>query len=413
LFVFLCCLGACQKPLDKINMDYGKPVIYPYPSALWQTTIGGTKDDYVKDVFCCGGYIYIIGESNSSDINFTSAVFGQKLFLGRLDFNGQLKNIWTFAAAEQNRLVKSLIIDDYLYILAEGKFTVKSAVIYKVNLKNGQAFYRVLGSELFDEDALDLAAFEGKLYVIGQNSEYFNNDRHIFIEQLDLNLNPQNFQRFVRGADLTYINWVKTKDGLNVWLNAVSIEYSYPVMIDIGGNEYIYHNYENPFLKYKLLDAKALGDKTLLVFLKEKQNTAAYCFFENGEFESLRSVLKEDTANAELIPNRDYAAVFLNSQNPDYYLVSENFFVNLKNIDYDFISYKCFEDEKITVALTRRGGKQSLLIMKDYGFRILNLETPAIISFWIENDYIITASNQASDIKVTLLNALPYQFIDS
>lgn len=411
LLFLLSILCACQKPMDKININYGKPVIYPYPSALWQTTIGGTKDDFVKDVFCYDGLIYIIGESNSSDINFTSAPGGQKLFLGRLDFDGQIKNIWAFAAAQQNRFVKSLIIDDYLYVLAEGKFAVKSLVIYKVNLKSGQAYYRVLGSELLDEDALDIAAYNDRLYIIGQSVE--QNVRRLFIEQVDLNLNQNNFQRFVKGADLKYINCVKSKNGLNVWLNAVSIEYSYPVMIDISGKEYIYHNFENPLLGHRLLDAKGLGDKTLLVFAKEKQNAAAYCFFENGEFGSLKTILKEDIISCNIISGDDYATVFLNSHNPEYYLINEMFFANINNLNYDLISYKSFEDKKIAAALAQRGGKLCLLLMRDYNLKLLNLETENIVSFWIENDYLIAVSNHASDIKVTLIKALPYQFIRS
>ncbi|HEY8443743.1 MAG TPA: hypothetical protein VIL24_02985 [Clostridia bacterium] len=416
LVVSLCLvLCACQKDAGrKVNLDYGKPVFYPYPSAVWRLVLGGTKDDYVKDIFCYDGYIYIIGESNSSDINFTSAIFGQKLFLGRLDFNGEIKNIWSFAASSKNRYVKSLIIDECLYVLAECELDTKSAVIYKVNLNTGQAVYKVLGSRLLEEDALDLIADGNKLYVVGQNVERYYNVRNLFIEQLDLNLKQQNFQRFVRGADLKYIGCVKNNDRLNVWVSAVAIEHSYPVMIDLTDSEYVYHNFERPFLGHKLLDAKALGDKTLLVFAKENQNSAAYCFFENGEFGALKSILKEDAANGKIIPNGDCSAVFLDAQNPSYYFVSEKYFAVINNINADLLSYKCFEDKKIAAALAKQGGRQCLLLFKDYDLKILYLETPEnLTSFWIEEDYLITAGNGDSDIIITLTKALPYQFIRS
>ncbi|HEY8423765.1 MAG TPA: hypothetical protein VIL23_03285 [Clostridia bacterium] len=415
LFIFI--LGGCHKPSAQTRFPaYGAPVFYPYPSVIWQTTAGGSKDDYVKDVFCRGGYIYILGESNSYDINFTSAKSGQKLFLGRLDLSGEIKNIWTFAAADkQNSYIKSILIDDYLYVLGECGLDTKTVVLYKVDINNGQAFYKTLGSKIFDEDALDLIHYKNKLYVIGQNLEHYYNNRGIFIEQLDLNLNQQNFQRFLRSADLKYIGSVITQDAVNIWINAVAINNSYPVMIDISGKEYVYHNFENPFYSYRLLDAKPQGEKTLLIFAKENQNNAAaYCFFENGKFGSIMHIQKDNVISGKILPCQDYAAAYLDSDSPSFYIISDKYISQLKNLNHDFEGlYKNFG--QMTAAIGKRNDKQYLIIIKNSGAKVLNLEISERISaFWIEKDYLIAVSNKknkdTSDIIITLIKAMPYQF---
>lgn len=420
--VFLLCfmMCACTKtPQDNINLDYGKPMVFPYPSTLWQTTIGGSQDDYVKDVFCYDGFIYIIGETNSYDINFTATKLSQKLFLGRLDWDGQIKDIWTFAASDkQNSIIKSIIIDEYLFVLSECALNTKSVALHKVNLKNGQAKTKVLGSSILDEDALDLIHHNNKIYVIGQNFERSLDSRNLFVEQVDFDLNQQNYQRIVRSSDLKYIGCVKTKDAVNIWINAVAIKDSYPVMIDITNNEYIYHNFEKPLKAYRLLDAKPLGNKTLLIFAQESQNNkAVYCFFENGKFQNIRHISKDNIISGKIIPNNNYATVFLDSQSPNYYLVNENFVALIKNLNQEPDSeYKNFEPN-ISALLCMENNRQKIIIMKDYNTKIINLEIlENITAFWIEKDYIIAVSNtqnpqNATDIKVMLIKAMPYQFL--
>ena len=420
--VFLLCfmMCACTKtPQDNINLDYGKPMVFPYPSTLWQTTIGGSQDDYVKDVFCYDGFIYIIGETNSYDINFTATKLSQKLFLGRLDWDGQIKDIWTFAASDkQNSIIKSIIIDEYLFVLSECALNTKSVALLKVNLKNGQAKTKVLGSSILDEDALDLIHHNNKIYVIGQNFERNLDSRNLFVEQVDFDLNQQNYQRIVRSSDLKYIGCVKTKDAVNIWINAVAIKDSYPVMIDITNNEYIYHNFEKPLKAYRLLDAKPLGNKTLLIFAQESQNNkAVYCFFENGKFQNIRHISKDNIISGKIIPNNNYATVFLDSQSPNYYLVNENFVALIKNLNQEPDSeYKNFEPN-ISALLCMENNRQKIIIMKDYNTKIINLEIlENITAFWIEKDYIIAVSNtqnpqNATDIKVMLIKAMPYQFL--
>ncbi len=417
LYFVIC---SCAKtPQNNVFLDYGKPAIYPSPFALWQTIIGGTKDDAVKDVFCYDGFIYIIGESNSYDCNFTSAISGQKIFLGKIGFDGQLKNIWFFAASnKQNSFVKSVIVGDYLFVLCECALKTKSAVLFKINLNSGQSSYRVLGSGLLDEYALDLIYRDNKLYIIGQNFDSVYDTRNLFIEQLDINLNQKNYQRIVKSSDLKYIGCIQTQDSINIWINAVAIEYSYPVMIDIGKSQYIYYNFENPMLSYRLMDAASLGGKTLLIFAEEnKDNNVAYCFFEDGKFQNLRHISKNNILSARIMPCQDYATVFLNSQKPSCYLIDEKHIVREKNLNQELASpYKYFKNQYITAALGQDNNNQKLIITSNYNIKIMDLAVAdKITAFWIEKDYLIIVSNikgikDDMDIKVMLLKTMPYYF---
>src|SRR5690606_6312446 len=177
---------------------------------------------------------------------------------------------------------------------------------------------------------------------------------------------------------------------IHIWINAVAIKYSYPVMIDITKSQYVYHNLENPMLAYRLLDVASLGDKALLIFAKETQdNTAAYCFFENGKFQNLRHLSKDNIISARIIPNQNYATVFFNSQKPSYYLIDDKHIAWLKNLNQELVApYQYFKNQYITAALSQDNNNQKLIITNNYNIKIMDLKvTDKIMAFCIEKDY--------------------------
>ncbi len=416
LCIAFCFLSACSsRNVEKAFVLYGTPTYSLSPIIHIQTILGGSNDDYVFEVLYCDNYIYVIGETNSNDGSFTSSSDGHKLFLAVLNNKGQFLKCLTFGKSNtKNKYVKAKVINTYIYVLSDCSLETQSVVLYKIDLNNNSVHNTVLGSLLVDENALDLIEWKDSIFVIGQAYDNTSSCKSLFITRLDYSLKQKHYERIIRAADLTYIGTESSSNSLKVWINAVAISYSYPAMIDISKDNYVYNNFESQLLSYRLLNIASINDNVLLVLSNEKlNNSAAYVFYCSNSFEKINNLDIENITHAKIAPIKDNALVSFYGRTSLYYLINKD--VKLPQNELSKKNATCEKSLSIstgTLIMTKNNNCYELLYINKLKTKIMNLGNyDNINSFCVFKDFLIIASNEKNDIKISFSKIMPYYFI--
>lgn len=422
LFFIFCTVFfiACSvRNSDNKLVIFGTPSYSLSPLSDIKTILGGSKDDNVCEVLNYQDYIYVLGETQSNDGSFTSSSGGHKLFLTVLDNKGQFLKCLVFGVSEtKNTFLKAKIINDCVFVLSDCSLQTESVTIYKINPQTNSIKHKVTGSLLMDENGLDIIEWNGSLFVIGQNYDYTTSCKNLFITRLDQKLNQKYYERIIRPADLTYIGTDSSSDSLKVWVNAIAITYSYPAMIDISKDNYIYNNFQNELMAFRLLNVTVINNKSLLILSDEgKNNMAAYVFYSSNSFEKINYMATDNIINAQSVAKDNYALVYLSGKISEYYIISKGIYFVQDNLNKSIITpYKYLKINTGVIMLTKDYDKYKLLYFDRYNIKIIDLNiTDSINAFCVYKDYLITANNyyakKSQDIMVYFSKIMPYYFI--
>lgn len=400
-------------------MIFGTPSYALSPLIDIQTILGGSKDDYVCEILAHNEYIYVIGETQSNDGSFTSSSGGHKLFLAVLNNNGQFLKCLIFGISKtKNTFLKAKIINDFVYVLSDCSLETESVVVYKINLQTDSIKNIVTGSLLTDENGLDLIEWKDSIFIIGQSYDYTTSCKSLFITRLDQKLNQKHYERIIRPADLTYIGTENSSDCLKVWVNAIAITYSYPAMIDISKDNYVYNNFQNELLAFKLINVTTINNKALLVLCNEdRNNTAAYIFYSLKGFEKINYIAIDNITNSEVITDEDYTLVYLFGKISTYCIISKDMYFPQNNLNKNIATpYKSLKTKTGVLMLTKDNDKYKLLHFDRQKIKIADLKMiENIDAFCVKKDYLITATNyqakKSKDIQVYFSKIMRYNFI--
>lgn len=331
---FFACKNIPSSFNNKITL-YGNPVIATDPLSEWQTVLGGSNDDIAKAIHIKDDLLYFLGESSSIDGTLTSSAGGKKLLYSKLNLNGDLKSIKIFGVSDtQNTIIKTLKINDYIYVLSDIPSQDGNAVVYKIDTKTSDIRFKMLGSKLLNENGLDLIEWNDKIYVIGKNYDSVINSNNLFICCLDYDLNIRYFERIVRGANLTYVKVIKNKDSLILWANAEAALCSYPVAIDISQNNYKYEIIQLECGNSKLLNAHLTnnGRTLLIIAVNNKNNQAAYAFVNNNKAEYIHYMSNDNAKSAEIFKVGTNYAIYIDGRFSSYYIIVNNKYYPINEI---------------------------------------------------------------------------------
>ena len=414
LFNFSC---SAKNPKNSFTF-FGTPSYGLSPLIDTQTVLGGSKKDFVGEILAHNDYIYVLGETQSNDGTFTSSSGGHKLFLSVLNNKGQFLKCMVFGISKiKNTFLKAKIINDFMYILSDCTLETESVAVYKINPQTDSIQHTVTGSLLTDENGLDLIEWKDSIFVIGQSYDYITSCKSLFITRLDQKLNQKHYERIIRPADLTYIGTENSSDCLKVWVNAIAITYSYPAMIDISKDNYIYNNFQNELLTFRLLNVSTINNKALLILCNEdRNNTAAYVFYSLKGFEKINYIAIDNITNAKVIADKDYALVYLFGKISAYYIITKDMYFPQNNLNKNITTpNKSLKVNFGALMLTQNNNKYELIFFYRQKIKIIELTSiDNINALCVYQDYLITASDykakKSQDIKVYFSKIMPYYF---
>lgn len=412
-------LVACSSANPKNSIIiYGTPSYSLSPLIDIQTILGGSKDENIVEILTCDDYIYVIGETNSNDGNFSSSPGGQKLFLAVIDSKGQLKKSLVFGVSNiKNTFIKAKNINNSVYILSDCSLDTQSVAVYKIIPKTNEIYHTITESVLIDENGLDLIEWKESIYIIGQSYDYATSCKSLFITRFDHNLNKKHYERILRPADLTYIGTESSSDFLKVWVNAIAITYSYPAMIDISKDNYVYNNFQNELYAYRLLDVASVNNNALLILSNEnRNNAAAFVYYSSLGFSKVNHIAIDNVNNAKIITDENYALVYFGGNTPIYYIIYQNMNYPISTLNKTLLApYKFLNIKKGVLILSKESNQKQLLYLRNQKINIADLSIiKDINAFCIFNDYFISACNyqnkNSKDIKVHFSKIMPYYF---
>jgi len=99
----------------------------------WKTVFGGTQHDYLYDVTYGNGNVYVVGTSDSNDLDITGNHGEKDYLVAKLDGSGQL--IWTksFGGSGTDIATSIIFIDNHLWVLGYSNSTDGDVSLNKGN----------------------------------------------------------------------------------------------------------------------------------------------------------------------------------------------------------------------------------------------------------------------------------------